>query len=386
MSSEAQKVNNDTAQQPPTRGGFVRIYRDDIARLSGHPNAALIFLWLHSHAAFTRQEIIRRGEIVALVPGECLFSLGGLEDALGLKPKAVRCAVEYLYKLDLIRIVAAKNFSKAIFQEAISWGASAKYVCKILHKKDCTKKGATEGADLGGHEGATRGGNEGALYDKKNNEILGGCSEAKDSEGALEGVDRGADRGTDQGATKGEVGAAFGPETPAQHGLSAPYNPKNAPNNLSQGAAPEADGFSQEHEEERDFYSQFVGKEKEIAAEYKKQFHEGVRGLEHSKDRMIAAVWMLYLAREKGKKIDASLGFFKNLISGEGEIGEPPADWSPFPKAQATPAVRHEEVKDSMTPAERQAWVAEQKKKLRGTFSSHRSPAQPTPDFKADEA
>jgi hypothetical protein len=377
MSSEAQKVNNDTAPQPPTRGGFVRIYRDDIARLSGHPNAALIFLWLQSHAAFTRQEIIRRGEVVALVPGECLFSLGGLEDALDLKPKAVRCAVDYLYKLDLIRIVTAKNFSKAIFQESISWGASAKYMCKILHKKDCTKKVATGGADQDGHEDASQGGHQGALSDEKNDEISSCCGESKDSGGAHKGADQGADQGAEPGATEGEVGAGFGPETSGQPGLPAPYNPKNAQNNLSQGAAPEADGSPLDHEEERDFYSQFEGKEKEIAAEYKKQFHEGVRGLEDSKDRMIAAIWMLYLARVKGKKIDAPTGFFKNLLSAQGEVGIPADGWSPFSQAVAASPPAREEVKDSMTPEER---AAETRRRRKEMMTPLRSPAQPIED------
>lgn len=319
MSSVPQKVNTDAVQQPPARGGFIRIFRDELPALYHNKSAALVMLWLKGHAAFVHQEMNRRGELIKLAPGECVFSLLDLQKSLGLTPKEARYALEYLNKNDLIRLVTAKNYSKVIFPESNSWAACAKYMCKTKPKNKFRKRGTDGSTDQDTDQGMDHGTDKGILLDKNNYSI----SDGYDKNGSLRGTDQGADRGTDQdtdqGADEGKAGAHIGLETPAMPGLPTPKN--------SEKKIPENKSLSSSNERE-DFFSKFKGMERSIEDQFHRQFK--VRVEIKSELQVKAALSMLFQARRCDKHFDSPAGLFIHIAGGAGSYIIPDNDWDPF--------------------------------------------------------
>ena len=303
------QVNGCAASQPPARGGFIKIYRDDLHALYQNKSAALAMLWLQAHAAFSHQDVIRRGELIKLAPGECVFSLGDLQKSLGLTHKEVRCALDYLYKHDLIRIVTTKNYSKAIFREAGAWGTCEKYMCRNLHKREGTKRGMVQGTVQGMDQGT----DEGTLSDKNNDVISGSYDENKN----LMGTDQGTVQGTVQGTDQGKAGAHIGPETPGPPALPDPKNSEESEKKESLSSS----------EDERDFLSKFWGKEKEVEAVFHKKFNQHIEIV--GKKQLEGALWVIFKAN-KGKEWDDPLGMFWTLAKGKGYVGKFDQAWSPF--------------------------------------------------------
>jgi hypothetical protein len=313
------QVNGCAASQPPARGGFIKIYRDDLHALYQNKSAALAMLWLQAHAAFSHQDVIRRGELIKLAPGECVFSLGDLQKSLGLTHKEVRCALDYLYKHDLIRIVTTKNYSKAIFREAGAWGTCEKYMCRNLHKREGTKRGMVQGTVQGMDQGT----DEGTLSDKNNDVISGSYDENKN----LMGTDQGTVQGTVQGMDQGKAGAHIGPETPGPPALPAPNNTKELITKKKESLS------SSDEAEREEFFSRFKDKKKSIEEQFQRQFKIRV---EIKSDLQIkAALGMLFQARRLGKQFSSPAGLFTHLSSGSGSLVIPDEDWDPCESVRA---------------------------------------------------
>lgn len=313
---------NKDATNTPVRGGFIKVFRDDLQPLYGKDGFYMkVFCWLRAHCAFTNQIVDQWGGLVSLAPGECSFSYRKLSDRLAMTLAQVKEAITFLEKNDLMRLAATKTGTKAIFPEAASWASCAKRCAKKRIRKassPCTKSNSLSSM-LSNKVSST---DCHTLSDKKNERITVCYRDNLNDGNMVSSTDFDTHSNTDFNtvATHNNLTTPATPEVPL---------PKNAGECsieiLSLGAV-----IQGQEEGERDFYEAFVGKEKEVGDEFKKQFSQGVRGLKGNQTKLAAAVWMLYQAKVEGKKIESPIGYFNNLISPKGEIGEPPTGWNPF--------------------------------------------------------